>query len=120
METAQQSKRERFFLNSLSDMRWTPGLGLLLQRDKMFFTPAAIKVPALRERELMEMREVSVDAVGEHAWPQDRSALHRSSSPQRRPPDALFLRAFLDRSHVVSSGENHSLGLPPPPPTATV
>lgn len=64
MKTAQQSKRERFFLNSLSDMRWTPGLGFLVQRDKMFFTPAAIKVPALRERELMEMREVSVDAVG--------------------------------------------------------
>lgn len=37
-------------------MLLTPGLGFLLQRDTLSFTPAGIKVPVLREREVMEMQ----------------------------------------------------------------
>lgn len=62
------------------------------------------------------------DLLGEHAWPQDRSALHHSSShspfePQRRPPNAWLLRVPLDRSPAVNGEENPKLGPLPPLPS---
>lgn len=87
-------------------------VGFLLQRDTLFFTCGEKSASAAQKGTDGDAESVCaplVDIVGEHAWLQDRSALHHSSSrrllePQRRPRNALFLRAFLDRSHVVPSG----------------
>lgn len=89
-------------------------LGFLLQRRVDRHTCGGGSAGAARRRTGADAETVCaprVGPVGEHAWLRGRSALHHCSSharvePQRPPPHALFLRACLDRSHVVSSGEN--------------
>lgn len=103
--------------NSLLDSRLTPGLGLVLQRDTLFFTPAGAALKGA-DGDAESVCAPLVDI--EHAWLQDRSVLHHSSShrpfePQRRPRSALFLRAFLDRRDVVCGEESPQIRPPPLP-----